>query len=314
MLCINPYVPRFGSVPYGCTQCGPCRINRRREWSSRMLLEAMKHGDSSFVTLTYADSTPQVVPCKVCKGSCKRCDCKVHSASLVRYDYRCFLKRLRSLLAPEKIRYFMVGEYGSQTQRPHFHAILFGLAPRIAGGVDGFSGIVRDAWPCGHVLVGDATVDSMQYVAGYVQKKMTAKEDKRLYGREPEFARMSLRPGIGAYAVADIAKVLGTDAGLQQLVDSGDVPASLSMGKRSIPLARYLRKKLRVAIGLDEKAPEGAQRLYEAKMSEVFKEALKQPKLLSRCISRSDLWGRVNMQRALNMSARCKVREPAQKI
>lgn len=82
---------------------------------------------------------------------------------------------------------------------------------------------------------------------------MTKKDDPRLQGRYPEFCRMSLRPGIGADAMHDVASVL-----LQfNLVDlQGDVPSSLRHGSRLLPLGRYLRRKLRTMVGKDEKAPE----------------------------------------------------------
>lgn len=319
MLCVKPFVSRFSSVPFGCSQCLPCRINRRRQWSFRMLLESMKHGDSSFITLTYADPPdPSKHVCRVCKGPCKKCSCKDHGPSLSPADGRNFLKRLRKVLEPQKIRYFLVGEYGSETQRPHFHLIVFGLSPVIAGGLDGYSGIVRDTWRCGHIYVGDATVDSMQYVAGYVTKKLTNGKDERvkevLNGRHPEFARMSLRPGVGAFALDDIARAVDTDAGLSELIESGDVPCSLKLGNKSFPLARYMRRKLRGKLGLSEEAPEKAQRTYALKMSDVFKEALASPKMMARCVSASQLWGRINSQRALNLGAKFKIFESAHKI
>lgn len=278
-----------------------------------MLLESMKHGDSSFITLTYSN-IPEKAPCRVCKTECHSCRCGEHSVSLVPQHYRNFLKNFRTFIAPEKIRYFLVGEYGTQTERPHFHAILFGIAPVVAGGVDGFGGVVRKAWPHGHSYVGDATVDSMQYVAGYVTKKMTAKDDERLNGREPEFARMSLRPGIGAGAVDDIARAMDSDAGLQQLIESGDVPLSLKLGRKSLPLARYLRRKLREKMGLSPDTPQEVLQKYSLEMSDVYQEALKNPKLFDRCISRSAFWGRINSQKALNLGAKFKIFESAQKI
>lgn len=278
-----------------------------------MLLESMKHGDSSFITLTYAGNESGDT-CKYCKGPCKRCQCKSHGVSLKPQDARNWLKRFRKILEPQKIRYFLVGEYGTETQRPHLHCIAFGVSPIVAGGPDGFSGLVRDSWKCGHVYVGDATVDSMQYVAGYVTKKMTKKDDPRLEGRHPEFARMSLRPGIGALAVDDIARAVDTDAGLQQLIESGDVPAALKLGNKSLPLARYLRRKIRRKLGLAEEAPEKAQRSYALKMLDVFEQAKRNPKLMANCVSKSQFWSRINGQRALNLGAKFKIFESAQSI
>lgn len=313
MLCVKPFVPLTSHIPFGCTQCLPCRINRRRNWSFRMLLESMKHGDSSFITLTYADAQ-QEKPCKVCKGPCKRCDCYVHSDQVQPWHARNFLKRFRKILEPQKIRYFLVGEYGSETQRPHYHLIVFGVSSLVAGGLDGFSGIVRDSWRCGHVYVGDANIDSMQYVAGYVTKKLTSKDDERLNGRHPEFARMSLRPGIGATAIDDIARAMDTDAGLQQLIESGDVPHTLKLGNKSLPLARYMRRKLRGKLGLSEEAPQEAQKRYALQMLDVFNEAKQNPKLMANCVSKSHFWGRINSQKVLNISNKFKIFESQHKI
>ena len=95
-------------------------------------------------------------------------------------------------------------------------------------------------------MLGSLTPESSQYIAGYVTKKMTFRDDPRLKGRHPEFSRMSLRPGIGATFVDEIASTLltaGTDTG------SSDVPSALRHGNRILPLGRYLRGRLRERLG-----------------------------------------------------------------
>lgn len=82
---------------------------------------------------------------------------------------------------------------------------------------------------------------------------MTKKDDPRLQGRHPEFARMSLRPGIGQTALHEIASTL-----MQfNLEDTeADVPSCLRHGSRLLPLGRYLRMQLRKMVGKNEKAPQ----------------------------------------------------------
>lgn len=191
-----------------------------------MLLEQLKHNSSSFVTLTYNEKE---IP---------------DGATLYPKHTQDWLKRLRKS-SQVKLRYFLVGEYGENTQRPHYHAALFGMGPE-------YTEIIEQTWARGHVYVGDLTKDSAQYIAGYVTKKMTSPTDPRLNGRYPEFARMSLRPGIGALAMEDIALILTTEHGVNTILETGDVPSVLRHGSKKWPLGRYLRRKLREQLGFPE--------------------------------------------------------------
>lgn len=65
---------------------------------------------------------------------------------------------------------------------------------------------------------------------------------------------MSLKPGIGADAMVDVASVLTTDIGAQEILRVGNVPSSLSYGKKKLPLGRYLMRKLREEVGLNEES------------------------------------------------------------
>lgn len=120
-------------------------------------------------------------------------------------------------------------------------------------------------------MLGTLEERSAQYIAGYVVKKMTRPDDPRLLGRLPEFARMSLKPGIGAGAIPDVASALMQ----YKLEASGrDVPNSLRHGSRLLPLGRYLMKRLRLECGLDEKAPEHVIEALRAGLLPVFEAAL----------------------------------------
>lgn len=117
---------------------------------------------------------------------------------------------------------------------------------------------------------------SAQYVAGYVTKKMTAKDDPRLVGRHPEFARMSLRPGIGAGMMSDVASTL-MQFNLEKT--QPDVPSALRHGGRTFPLGRYLRRRLRKECGLDEKAPQSSLLELEEKMRDVYARSITGPEV-----------------------------------
>lgn len=219
MLCKAPFMN--GVLPCPCGQCTPCRINRRRVWTHRILLESYITRPSCFLTLTYDDDH---VP---------------KDGSLNPRHVQLFVKRLRKDLPAGSLRYFFVGEYGDDSFRPHYHAALFGLGPE-------HEGLCNSAWKKGFVYSGDLTPRSAQYIAGYVVKKMTGFSDSRLAGKYPEFARMSLKPAIGAGAITTIFDAMcDRSTGEIYLDPAGDVTGELRVGGKSFPLGRYLKGKLR---------------------------------------------------------------------
>lgn len=218
MICDKPTWVRDQKYP--CNDCEPCRINRRRVWVNRLLLERMNHSEACFVTLTYG---PKSIP---------------PDGTLVPDHMSSFLKLLRSRISPRKLRFYGCGEYGDLSERPHYHLILFGV-----GMMEDQS--VAACWSKGFVKVGEATPESMQYVAGYVVKKLLKRGDPNLGGRYPEFSRMSLKPGIGAFAVKHISyELTDTDAGIQEVSEIGSVPNVLSHGRRKYPIGRYLKERI----------------------------------------------------------------------
>jgi len=156
---------------------------------------------------------------------------------------RDWLKRVRYYMGDRPVRYYLNGEYGDETFRPHYHAVLFGVST--------LDTAPMEAWKLGLTHVGELTLQSAQYITGYVTKKMVKHDDPRLGGRHPEYARMSRRPGLGAETMADIANALSDVHGARLVAAAGDVPVSLLHGGRSLPLGRYLRSKLREEMGFE---------------------------------------------------------------
>lgn len=268
MLCKAPYM-LHGSIPTACGQCMPCRINRRRLWTHRIILESYTHPASCFVTLTYA---PEHLP---------------EGDTLVPRDVELWMKRLRKAVSPLKIRYFTVGEYGDETQRPHYHSAIFGLG-------SGDSETISRAWLKGFVTVKGLGYESAAYIAGYVTKKMTAKDDHRLNGRHPEFARMSNRPGIGATSMKVVAQSFENHYGYKFIAETGDVPHQLQHGQRKMPLGRYLRRILREEMGfIETEAQPGWLAEASLEMQEMYRTAKENPK-------NSDVWTHKQAFLALN--------------
>lgn len=244
MLCTKPFVK--GLTPLPCGQCMPCRINARRVWTARLVLELFQHREAAFVTLTYSDEN---LPAN--GNLCKR-------------DLQLFLKKLRFALEPVRVRYYAVGEYGDRTSRAHYHVLLYGVGRSAAQAINA-------AWGLGLVHIGDVTRESCQYVAGYVTKKMNNKDDPRLNGREPEFALMSRRPGIGFQAAKQIGQQMTRSSPAAGWINkNGDVPNVYRMDGRMWPLGRYLVSHIRKECGFESgNSPEEKKAQYLEKMRDL---------------------------------------------
>lgn len=226
-----------------------CRINAKRKWTARILLESFFHFESIFVTLTYNTEHLPIT--------------ESGQATLKPEDFRLWMHRFRKAHAYiSPVRFFGCGEYGKATEangwieRPHYHAILFGV---------GLSAeyMVNESWALdnetiGFTSIGELNADRAAYVAAYTTKKMTQVGDKRLGDRHPEFARMSMRNGIGFPAVGWLANTMSSTNGLKNIAEYGDVWNSVRIDGKIWPLCLYLRRKLRIALGLPQDAQERA--------------------------------------------------------
>lgn len=182
-----------------CGQCIGCRLERSRQWAVRCVHESKMHDFNCFCTLTYSD------------------DFLPENQNLNYVDFQRFMKRLRKRFSGVPIRFYMCGEYGETTSRPHYHVLFFGLdfvdrviARKCGSGFMVYSSdTLTKLWGKGDCYVGDLTFESAAYCARYVMKKVTGKaaesayrmvntDTGEIFQRVPEFTHMSLKPGIGA--------------------------------------------------------------------------------------------------------------------
>lgn len=149
MSCMTPYHKKGEeNLPLPCGKCPFCLATRVSQWSFRLMREDRNAKTANFVTFTYA---PEHVP-KSPNGY----------KTLLKKDYQDFMKRLRKQ-SPSlpKIKYYAVGEYGSTTMRPHYHAIIFNADIEL----------VQKAWEKGYIYNGDVREESVGYTLKYINKK-----------------------------------------------------------------------------------------------------------------------------------------------
>lgn len=142
----------YQEVP--CGRCIECRKMMIKSWQVRLQEELKIAHSAYFVTFTYDDTT---IP--------------FTENGLMTLNYEDLKKTWKKLRKYEnahknnnlKIKYFAVGEYGSKTNRPHYHAILFNVLNS--------DNIVR-AWNHGFTHVGTVTPQSIGYTLKYAVKRV----------------------------------------------------------------------------------------------------------------------------------------------
>lgn len=154
------------------------------------------HDANSFVTFTISDKN---MP---------------KNQSLDVEHWQKFAKRLRKT---HKFRFYHCGEYGDDTSRAHYHALLFGLDFRAdrkfyrttdQGHKLYTSEFLDKTWKLGQCQIGDLTAESAAYVSRYAMKKQTGQFAEGYYDkfdiftgevheRKAPYVTMSRRPGIG---------------------------------------------------------------------------------------------------------------------
>lgn len=214
--------PGYQLIP--CGKCIACRLAKSRTWADRNMLEAKYYPEDEvwFLTLTYS---PEEVPTAIISetelkedGSLERMMYRggtniiedgelVTAQTLYPRDLELFWKRLRKNTG-QKVRYFACGEYGSTTNRPHYHAIVYGLKLddlELIGHNQNHqplytSKTVEEIWGHGIICIAHNNWETAAYVSRYIMKKQYGKgaiEDYNARGQLPEFTRMSRNPGIG---------------------------------------------------------------------------------------------------------------------
>lgn len=148
-----------------------------------------------------------------------------------------FMKRLRKAHPKDSnIKYYLVGEYGGKTKRPHFHVILFNADIKL----------VTQAWPLGQIHFGNVCGASVGYTLKYMCKEGSRIPMHKNDDRCPEFGLMSKGLGL-SYITPEMVRWHHADKHNRMYCN---IP-----GGKKITMPRYFKEKIyneseRKAIGI----------------------------------------------------------------
>lgn len=190
-MCLRPLAIKKEDTPCRVVPCGQCILCLKRKqngWSFRLQQEEKISKSSCFLTLTY-ENTPLS---------------SSGIATLKKQDLVRFIKKVRKKVGynyynkkvVNPIKYYACGEYGSESKRPHYHAIMFNLPNTWITDGDNIS----NTWNKGHIHIDPCTPGTIKYVTKYLLKGKLVDDYK-----QKEFSLMS--KGLGkSYLTPQIKK------------------------------------------------------------------------------------------------------------
>lgn len=173
--CLYPITLKSEGRIVPCYKCYNCKMKRASNWSYRLMQELKVSNTAHFITLTY-DTTNVPITQKGLMNLNKR-------------HIQLFMKKLRKK-NNLSLKYYVAGEYGTKTRRPHYHMILFNC----------HINTIQDCWQYGQIHYGTVSEASVGYTLKYISKPtripMWKGDD-----RQKEFSLMS--KGIGINYIYD---------------------------------------------------------------------------------------------------------------
>lgn len=172
MKCFRPWYSKKNKSALPCGKCAFCVKKQIDAWCLRLRHELEVSYSALFITLTYDDANLPLGPDDV--------------PTLSKRDLNLFLKRLYK--RNSGLRYFAVGEYGTDGKRPHYHAVLFNIVDME---------MVHRSWcdkngvPIGFVTGSPAVMGRIRYMVSYMALPQDVEHTV------PPFRVMSRNPGIG---------------------------------------------------------------------------------------------------------------------
>lgn len=271
---------KWKEITIPCGKCIGCRLDYSKEWATRITMEMKLYPKESnwFITLTYDE--PNVPWGETIN---KETGEIITNQTLKPKDLTDFLKKLRRHYeyhgSWQGIRFFAAGEYGSKTQRPHYHIAMMNMPiipeelKQIGNNKQGDALYeverLNKIWNKGYVTIGELTWQSAAYVARYITKKQIGKEADLWYksqGIQKEFVRMSRNPGIGMPAIT------GQLDKLEQIMTEDKIRTKKKNGTLDNKIPKFVNQAYRILEPeqmwlIEQERAKKAQRANEVKMS-----------------------------------------------
>ena len=189
MSCSNPfYNPDIvdingDPVPIPCGTCFCCRLDLQKQMQDRMFCAWHSHDCSAYVTFTYDDSH------LVYQDGFRQ-------ATLSKEDVHKYLDNIKHKFKNVDFEYYLCGEYGDSFNRPHYHALFFGLDFQL------HKRFFETSWKKGNVKVLPVNDRAFSYVTKYIVKPYSKTwNDSNYYdfGLIPPFRKLSRGLGLSVY-------------------------------------------------------------------------------------------------------------------
>lgn len=208
MSCIKPITiqNKTGRHTVPCSKCAFCLRTKRNEWLFRLHHESRNQTlPAFFLTLTYDEKhVPRY---------------KTQKTLWFRH-LQLYFKRIRK--QGFKIKYVAVGEYGTKTQRPHYHVILW---------TDASHNLLAQKWHYGNVHFGTLTSASIAYTLKYIIQPKIGDNETR------QKTRAQFSKGLGgSFLTTAVHEYLSGDE------ENPVFQARINGAARPIP--RYYRSKI----------------------------------------------------------------------
>lgn len=212
-----------------CNHCIECEQKYRTSWQFRLQQELKRAKSTFFVTLTYDDENlPSLSNGEVCYDN---------------QHFTAWRKRMATYFKRHNdanIKYICTGEFGDETQRPHYHLILF---IDCVVSYDEVNNAAHYYWDYAQVVDVDEPRSNnavSSYVTKYVMKDYYRETKPIIEGSKTNKFRIHVSNNLGL-------NWLGTQESKEFYFDPDNHPLVSLKGddySRTIPIPRYYRKKI----------------------------------------------------------------------